>query len=99
MKLTDLIIPTKIGTKGDEVLDLLYLPTYEELKDVYHLSKQDLIVDEKSSVSGKFWLRNEIFKTVIFEPRLDVLNGYVENQTGNHKVIITYENINNNQAL
>lgn len=98
MKLTDLIIPTKIGTKGDEVLDLLYLPTYEELKDVYHLSKQDLIVDEKSSVSGKFWLRNEIFKTVIFEPRLDVLNGYVENQTGNHKVIITYENINNHQA-
>lgn len=87
----DLIVPTVRGDFGHTTMDLIYLPTYQELTETYHLKKEDLITNDENSSCGNFWLQNEKVQTMIQTPRLDAIEGFIEGQTGMQKVIIHYE--------
>jgi len=88
MELNNLIVPTKNGSKNNKVVDLVYLPTFKELKNKYHFSQKDFVVNDETVTSGKYWLRNESFRYVANQPKLEIIDGSINNQTGNLDAIV-----------
>lgn len=93
MELKDLIVRTKIGTKGHEVNDLVYLPTYDELVNKYRFEREDFIVHDNSAESGKYWLRNECFTPLERNVPTAVIDGCIDNRTGLQNAIIYEDNM------
>ena len=88
MELKDLIVRTKIGTKGHEVNDLVYLPTYDELVNKDRFEREDFIVHNNHAESGKYWLRNERFIPLKRNIPTAVIDGCIDNRTGLQNAII-----------